>query len=788
MASMPEAELRAALERCLANDPETRAAQTAATITIKLLRQRVAATLQLTPEAEQELRTQKHIFQEVIANRSKRQRESATVDAFSAAVMRSHLAVFKEQFASLHKSLRTHTHFTGVEPLTLMPPDSKYSQNVNSAQPVGAMDVSQSFASVPVAVPDALEIKLANLLDESGGLAKAQQAESFLQLCAKATSPERQALLLSALQCTSGVRQLARLVQLGALKVLRGWLREATVSRHTQLAALLLDVLRELPVTEEAMRVSEIGKTVRKIRRQQDTAGTTAAGAAPVDSVDVELAARAESLIGFWMRTLKEQRNITTITETRKRPREALGSAADPGGALAEARRRRREAAVAAQGADGKDQKDSSHLLSIPSAKDKGDVLGSLMGTSAAPKQAPVPSTHAQPRRDRAKFRSNGSAALESNDSSTTGASRSSDEFGAAADECGSPSAADLPSLSLASFEAATGGATTPKKPGRRLRWADHEGRALVEKTEIVTEYMERAKDAADAAAAAAAAGAAAAAEEAAASDAQLSHSDRLRREREMEKAAMKRAHESDAREKASEMERELEDRRRRLRSMSSRCAWHAPRSLAAAGMVSALPELQPESQEVSQQSARTKHLMPVRYLQPRDIPPNPDSRDPSLSSDAVRGPDIEITLLDAPVPGEMNALPEAMQQRQLRQQDSWGPGGPASQQTPSHFMRSYGFASSFGNGGGHDVQAKSFGNGGGHDMQAKSAEENKAVEMCRSMAAELHLEMDIVAAELSLDWQKITFFYNCHVHINHRDLVQKLHAATKKFIWMKKL
>ena len=153
------------------------------------------------------------------------------VDPVAAAIMRAQLSVFEEQFASLHQSMRSCAQLTGVDPLSpSAPPDARYLQ-----QSEGSSNAPKAADGVAVLAPDGLEIKLANHLDAQGGLAKAQQVESFLQLCAKAASPERQALLLAVLQCTTGTMQLARFVQLGGLKVLRGWLRDAAMSNHTQL-------------------------------------------------------------------------------------------------------------------------------------------------------------------------------------------------------------------------------------------------------------------------------------------------------------------------------------------------------------------------------------------------------------------------------------------------------------------------------------------------------------------------------------------------------------------------
>lgn len=671
----------------------------------------------------------KAVFQDVLAVESKRQRDeqrdnlaaSASVDPVAAAIMRAQLSVFEEQFASLHQSMRSCAQLTGVDPLNpSAPPDARYLQ-----QSEGSSNAPKAADGVAVLAPDGLEIKLANHLDAQGGLAKAQQVESFLQLCAKAASPERQALLLAVLQCTTGTMQLARFVQLGGLKVLRGWLRDAAMSNHTQLTGLVLDVLRELPVTEEAVRVSEIGKAVKKIRKQSPEAETATPATEDDSAAKDAVASRADALISMWMRVLKDQRTAPAAAPARAAATEPPRKRARPPlplsetAAAAEARRVRREALAAAAGStDSRDAR--ADIGAVSASKDSGDVLGSLMGISSAKPPAPAPAPARRTPDSRATKPSN----------STRGSLAPADAGGAPwatddMEEDTSSPGLDLPQL--ASFEAMTGSsAAAPKKSTRpKLRWADDEGHALFEKVDYVTEYMRRAEEAADAAAEAAAA----AQEQASATD--LSHRDRMRREVEKERAAVKQAHESVAREKAQV----LEERRTRLRSMAPRRAWTRPRPL----VLAQADESAFDSKEVEQQNMRTQRIEAVQFSDSVP-PPNPDATDPSL---AMLPATMHDVIPDIPLLGAHEAPQPVMP------------------------MENYGVAP---------------------PMQQMQASLGQLVEVCRRMVNELGLEMSVISAEFSPDGSKVTYYYRSMERVDHRELVRNLHATTRLHIWMTRI
>ena len=283
----------------------------------------------------------------------------------------------------------------------------------------------------------------------------------------------------------------------------------------------------------------------------------------------------------------------------------------------------------------------------------------------------------------------------------------------------------DLPQL--ASFEAMTGSsAAAPKKSTRpKLRWADDEGHALFEKVDYVTEYMRRAEEAADAAAEAAAA----AQEQASATD--LSHRDRMRREVEKERAAVKQAHESVARESAS------------ARGAAYSAAQHGAAARCGPGPARSCSPRQTRARsipkEVEQQNMRTQRIEAVQFSDSVP-PPNPDATDPSL---AMLPATMHDVIPDIPLLGAHEAPQPVMP------------------------MENYGVAP---------------------PMQQMQASLGQLVEVCRRMVNELGLEMSVISAEFSPDGSKVTYYYRSMERVDHRELVRNLHATTRLHIWMTRI
>jgi hypothetical protein len=115
--------------------------------------------------------------------------------------------------------------------------------------------------------PDEAELKLVGLLDDQGGLAGLKDVETFMALIIKAATVDKRALYLSVLQATRHSGCLSHFVEAGGLQVLRLWIKDAADNGRTELVLLCLQAVKELPVTEGAVLSSEIGKTIKRLKK-----------------------------------------------------------------------------------------------------------------------------------------------------------------------------------------------------------------------------------------------------------------------------------------------------------------------------------------------------------------------------------------------------------------------------------------------------------------------------------------------------------------------------------------
>ena len=274
--------------------------------------------------------------------------------------MRAQLSVFEEQFASLHQSMRSCAQLTGVDPLNpSAPPDARYVQQSEASNAPKAAD------GVAVLAPDGLEIKLANHLDAQGGLAKAQQVESYLQ--------QRQGRFARA----SGAAARGAPVHDGddAARAFRSARRAQSAPR---LASRRGDVERHAadgPGSRRAPRASGHGGGGARVRNRQggeEDPQTVARGgdgdfATEDDSAAKDaVASRADALISMWMRVLKDQRTAPAAAPARAAATEPPRKRARPPlplsetAAAAEARRVRRGAGCCS-GQHGIERRASRH-------------------------------------------------------------------------------------------------------------------------------------------------------------------------------------------------------------------------------------------------------------------------------------------------------------------------------------------------------------------------------------------------------------------------------------------
>ncbi|CAM9210518.1 unnamed protein product, partial [Discosporangium mesarthrocarpum] len=121
-------------------------------------------------------------------------------------------------------------------------------------------------------------------------------------LMVKAAAVEKRALFLTVILATRHPNCLSHFVDRGGLKVLKHWIKDAADNGRAELLLLLLDAVKDLPVTEEAVRGSEIGKTVKKLKK----GGRRRPDPQVVQSVD--------TIITRWTSTMR--RNTTVETES----------------------------------------------------------------------------------------------------------------------------------------------------------------------------------------------------------------------------------------------------------------------------------------------------------------------------------------------------------------------------------------------------------------------------------------------------------------------------------------
>jgi cell fate regulator YaaT (PSP1 superfamily) len=69
--------------------------------------------------------------------------------------------------------------------------------------------------------------------------------------------------------------------------------------------------------------------------------------------------------------------------------------------------------------------------------------------------------------------------------------------------------------------------------------------------------------------------------------------------------------------------------------------------------------------------------------------------------------------------------------------------------------------------------------------LPQKEERETRALQLCRTKAAELGLPMNITRAEFQFDGKKLTFYYMAHVYVDFRDLVRAMFKVFGTRIWM---
>lgn len=146
------------------------------------------------------------------------------------------------------------------------PPKKKKRQK--SCEPevaVGGVDVA--FANeTPVMEPDAMEVRLLSLVDAEGRLLE-DCGERMAKLAGhsrlEAATGVSKAVFLVVLRQSGAVQQ-AQFVEAGGLKPLGSWLVRDDAGED--LALMLLAILKMLPVTKKAIRASDVGRIVKRLK------------------------------------------------------------------------------------------------------------------------------------------------------------------------------------------------------------------------------------------------------------------------------------------------------------------------------------------------------------------------------------------------------------------------------------------------------------------------------------------------------------------------------------------
>ncbi len=104
-------------------------------------------------------------------------------------------------------------------------------------------------------------------------LGSVENVLSYVNLLAECEKREDRYLALYALACTKNASKLSEFVKLGGLTTLRSWLRkdQAADKLTDGLALLSLSVLHGLPITQDDLRSTKIGKTVNTLSKATPT-------------------------------------------------------------------------------------------------------------------------------------------------------------------------------------------------------------------------------------------------------------------------------------------------------------------------------------------------------------------------------------------------------------------------------------------------------------------------------------------------------------------------------------
>jgi len=140
---------------------------------------------------------------------------------------------------------------------------------------------------------------------------------------------------------------------------------------------------------------------------------------------------------------------------------------------------------------------------------------------------------------------------------------------------------------------------------------------------------------------------------------------------------------------------------------------------------------------------------------------------------EADRGKDLGKVVNDTITLREVEAFQKAQAARYGGGEESGSPGG--------------------GSGGSKkDINPKRiFGRARSQDIQllaAKSADEERALDLCRTKARQKKLPMEVIDAEFQWDRRKLTFYFIADKRIDFRELVRELFRVFKTRIWLSAL
>jgi hypothetical protein len=117
---------------------------------------------------------------------------------------------------------------------------------------------------------DELEAQLLQCLDTRGRVSREKDADTLLDLMLQATRDESKVLLVEVLRSAADPAVLERLIHNGVLRVLKHWVLsyDKDVADH-EILRLLLETLRDLPVTYDSLKASGLAKLINKIKKEK---------------------------------------------------------------------------------------------------------------------------------------------------------------------------------------------------------------------------------------------------------------------------------------------------------------------------------------------------------------------------------------------------------------------------------------------------------------------------------------------------------------------------------------